>query len=207
MALVKRELFVLIHIVASFLTAIVLVLIASSLSGESLLENTDEIKTLGDLNRSIRAELDMGIQKRLDLLGKVPQKSPFQKSYCVELAKGINELSNLTERQRMVFDSYNVRRFDAQLKRMLAFTETSDVRSLMDELEMVKRELKNSANLIDKRISRLSRQRAAYIMLFVIFWGVLYALFSRGNLFKKSNAGSSGDGNDLLGHQKADLRR
>jgi hypothetical protein len=207
MALVKRELFVLIHIVASFVSAIALVLITSSLSGESLLENTNEIKTLGNLNRSIRAELDMGIQKRLDLLGKVPQDSASQKSYCAELAKGINALSNLTERQRMVFDSYNVRRFDAQLKRMLAFTETSDVRSLMDELEMVKRELKNSANLIDKRISRLSRQRAAYVMLFLIFWGVLYSLYSRGNLFKKSNAGSSGGGNDLSGHQKADPRR
>lgn len=207
MALVKRELFVLVHILASFLTAIALVLIVSSLSGESLLENTDEIKTLGNLNRSISAELDMGIQKRLDLLGKVPQKPPFLKSYCVELAKGINELSKLIERQRMVFDTYNVRRFDDQLKRMLAFTETSDVRSLMDELEMVKRELKNSANLIDKRIRRLSRQRAAYSMLFVIFWGVLYSLYSHGNLFKKSNADSSGDGNDLLGHPKADLRR
>ena len=56
----------------------------------------------------------------------------------------------------------------------------------MDELEVVKRELKNSANLIEKKRKKLVRQRTAYIVLFVIFWIVLYLYYSRGIIFKKS---------------------
>ena len=188
MVLVKRELFVLIRIVASFLTATALIFFTSSLSGEDLFKNTNEIKRLENLNNDIRAELDDGIQQRIQRLGEVPEKNPFRKFYCVELAKEIHELSDLTEKQRMFFDNYNVRNFEIQLKRMMGYTDTSDVRSLMDEMEIVKRELKNSANLIEKRKSKLLRQRTAYIVLFVIFWIVLYLYYSRGIIFKKSGA-------------------
>ena len=133
----------------------------------------------------INAELSAGIQKRIDQLGEVPKKNPFRKFYCVELAKEIHELSNLTEKQRMIFDTYNVRNFEVQLKRMMEYTSNSDVKSLMDEMEIVKRELKNSMTLIEKKRGKLIRQRTAYIVLFVIFWIVLYLYYSRGIIFKK----------------------
>ena len=185
MVLVKRELFVLIRIMASCLTAAILIFFISSLSGEDLLKNNDEIKKCDTLSGEIYAELDGGIQHRISRLGEVPEKNPFRKFYSIELAKEIHDLSNLTEKQKMMFDSYNVRSFEVQLKRMLEYTENSDVKSLMDELEIVKRELKNSANLIDKRKDKLVRQRTAYIVLFAIFWIVLYLYYSRGIIFKK----------------------
>ncbi len=185
MVLVKRELFVLIRIMASCLTAAILIFFISSLSGEDLFKNNDEIKKADNLKTEINTELESGIQQRVSQLGEVPEKNPFRKFYSIELAKEIHDLSNLTERQRMLFDSYNVRSFETQLKRMLEYTESSDVKSLMDELEIVKRELKNSTNLIDKRRNKLIRQRTAYIVLFIIFWVVLYLYYSRGIIFKK----------------------
>ncbi|MGD9009586.1 MAG: hypothetical protein PVG41_16800 [Desulfobacteraceae bacterium] len=151
-----------------------------------MFKNNDEIKRSELLMDLINSELDAGIQKRIDQLGEVPSKNPFRKFYCVELAKEIHELSNLTEKQRMIFDTYNVRSFEVQLKRMMEYTSNSDVKSLMDELEIVKRELKNSTNLIEKKRGKLIRQRTAYIVLFVIFWIVLYLYYSRGIIFKKS---------------------
>jgi hypothetical protein len=85
----------------------------------------------------------------------------------------------------MLFDTYNVRSFEVQLKRMMNYTEKSDVKSLMDEIEVVKRELKNSSNLIDKKRNKLLRQRNAYIVLFIIFWVVTYLYYSRGTIFNK----------------------
>lgn len=189
MVFVKREIFVLFRIMFSCLTAAALIFFISSLSGEDLFKNNDEIKRSALLMNQINAELDVGIQKRLEQLGEVPAKNPFRKFYSVELAKEIHELSNMTEKQRIIFDTYNVRNFESQLKRMMEYTKNSDVKSLMDELEIVKRELKNSMNLIDKKRNKLIRQRTAYIVLFVIFWIVLYLYYSRGILFKKSNYG------------------
>jgi hypothetical protein len=53
-------------------------------------------------------------------------------------------------------------------------------------LEIVKRELKNSVNLIEKKRAKLIRQRTAYIVLFIVFWIVFYLYYSRGIIFKKS---------------------
>jgi hypothetical protein len=58
---------------------------------------------------------------------------------------------------------------------------------LMDELEVVRRELRNSANLIEKKRAKLIRQRTAYIVLFIVFWIVLYLYYSRGIVFKKAD--------------------
>lgn len=185
--LVKRELFVLMRILVSCLTAAVLIFFASALSGEDLVENNEEIKKLALLTNDINLELVGGIKKRITQLGEVPGKNPFRKFYCVELAKEIHDLSNLTEKQRMLFDSYNVRNFEIQLKRMMEYTDKSDVKSLMDEVEVVKRELKNSSNLLEKRRNKLIRQRYAYIVLFLIFWIVLYLYYSRGIIFKKGD--------------------
>lgn len=186
MILVKREIFVLVRIMASCITAAMLIFFISSLSGEDLFKNNDEIDRSAMLAEKINSELNKGIEQRLSQLGEVPSKDPFRKFYCVELAKEIHELSNLTEKQRMIFDTYNVRGFEAQLRRMMSYTEQSDVKSLMDELDIIKRELKNSTNLIEKKRSKLIRQRTSYIVLFIIFWIVLYLYYSRGIIFRKS---------------------
>jgi len=186
MVLVKREIFGLIRIMASCLTAAALIFFISSLSGEDLLKNNNDIKKSEQLLAQVNAELEGGITQRVTQLGEVPEKNPFRKFYCVELAKEIHEMSNVTEKQRMLFDTYNVRSFESQLKRMMDYTNRSDVKSLMNEMEIVKRELKNSANLIDKRISKLIRQRTAYMVLFIVFWVVIYLYYSRGIVFKKS---------------------
>lgn len=187
MLLVKGEILVLIRIVASCLSAVILIFFISSLSGEDLLKNNRDISRSQALIDLIDAELNSGVARRVAQLGEVPEKNPFRKFYCVELAKEIHELSNLTEKQRMMFDAYNVRSFEIQLRRIMTFTENADVNSLMDELDVVKRELKNSVNLIEKRRDKLVRQRTAYIVLFVVFWIVLYLYYSRGIIFKKSD--------------------
>jgi hypothetical protein len=183
---ISREIFVLIRIMSSCLTAATLIFFISSLNGEDLFKNNDEIERSELLMNQINLELNSGIGERLSRLGEVPSKNPFRKFYSVELAKEIHELSNLTEKQKMIFDTYNVRTFEVQLRRMMEYTANSDVKSLMDELEIVKRELKNSMNLMDKKRGKLIRQRTAYIVLFVIFWILLYLYYSRGVLFKKS---------------------
>jgi type III secretory pathway component EscV len=187
MLVMKREVFVLLRIIVSCLTAVALIFFISALSGEDLLKNNNEIKSNAALISEINAELDEGIARRLAQLGEVPEKNPFRKFYSVELAKEIHDLSALTEKQRMLFDTYNVRSFEVQLKRMMEYTDKSDVKSLMDELEVVRRELKNSANLIEKKRAKLIRQRTAYIVLFVAFWIVIYLYYSRGIIFKKTD--------------------
>lgn len=187
MVLVKREIFVLFRIIASCLTAVAMLFFISALSGEDLLNNNNEIKKSVVLIDQINAELEDGIKQRISQLGEVPEKNPFRKFYCVELAKEIHELSTLTEKQRMMFDAYNVRSFEDQLRRMMVHTENSDVKQLMDEMEVVKRELKNSVNLIEKRRAKLIRQRTAYVVLFIVFWIVFYLYYSRGIIFKKSD--------------------
>jgi Fe2+ transport system protein B len=186
MVVVKREIFVLLRIVTSCLTAMAMIFFISALSGEDLLKNNNEIDKSVSLIDQMNSELDVGIDNRIDQLGEVPEMNPFKKFYCIELAKEIHELSTLTEKQRMLFDTYNVRSFEDQLQRMMRQTEEADVKGLMDELEIVKRELKNSVNLIEKRRAKLKRQRTAYIVLFVVFWILFYLYYSRGIIFKKS---------------------
>jgi hypothetical protein len=56
------------------------------------------------------------------------------------------------------------------------------LKSLLEELEIVKRELKNSANLVTKKRQKLVRQRTAYIVLFFVLWLVIYFYYGRGIL-------------------------
>ena len=86
----------------------------------------------------------------------------------------------MTEKQKIIFDAYNVRDFEAKSKRLVSYSETADVEGLMNELEIVKRELKNSVNLIDKRKEKLNRQRTAYLLLFFILWIAIYFYYGRG---------------------------
>jgi Fe2+ transport system protein B len=188
MVSIKRELFVLVRVLLSFITAVLLIFFFSSLSGEDLIKNNDSVLKLKGLLKEINAELNGGIDQRIMQLGEVPERNPYRKFYSVELAKEIHQISQLTEKQRIMFDTYNVRNFEQQLKRMMRFTEAGEVNNLMDELEVVKRELKNSANLVDKRKTRLLRQRTAYIVFFFVLWIALYLYYSRGIIFRKSEA-------------------
>ena len=67
-------------------------------------------------------------------------------------------------------------------RRFVRYSEMSDLTSLRDELEIVKRELKNSANLVVKKRQKLLRQRTAYIVLFFVLWLVIYFYYGRGIL-------------------------
>ena len=133
----------------------------------------------------ITAELEGRIDLRIKELGEVPAVNPFKQFYCAELAKEIHEVAYLTEKQRIIFDSFSVRDFEHKSKRLVAYAENADKDSLFEELTIVKRELKNSANLIDKRRKKLVRQRAAYFILTIVLWVAIFFYYGRGFIKNK----------------------
>jgi hypothetical protein len=177
---VSRDVVALIRIFTSCLTAAFLIFFISSLSGEDLIKNNSFIEDLDRNLLEITAELESGIGDRINQLGEVPAINPYKKFYCAEFAKEIHEVSYLTEKQKILFDSFNVRDFESKSKRLVKYSENANMQALMNELEIVKRELKNSVNLIDKRRKKLVRQRTAYIILFFVLWIVIYFYYSRG---------------------------
>lgn len=182
--MVNRDFFVLIKIITSCLTAGFLIFFISALSGEDLIRNNQNIKELHDILTEITTELDEGIDRKIKQLGEVPAINPYKKFYCAEFAKEIHEFSYLTEKQKIAFDAYSVRDFEDKSKRLVEYSEKSDLESLKNELEIVKRELKNSANLLDKQRKKLIRQRTAYIILFVVLWIAIYFYYNRGIIKK-----------------------
>lgn len=178
----NRDVVALVRIIASCLTAGFLIFFISSLSGEDLIKNNSTVADLDRILAEITVELDGGIENRIRQLGEVPAINPYKKFYCAELAKEIHEVSYLTEKQKILFDAYNVRDFESKSKRLVSFSESANMDALMNELEIVKRELKNSVNLIDKRRKKLVRQRTAYIILFFVLWIAIYFYYSRGFL-------------------------
>lgn len=180
----NRDVAVLIRVISSCLTAGLLVFFISSLSGEDLLKNNSSIEGLDQILTEITEELKGGIDRKIDQLGEVPSVNPYRQFYCTELAKEIHKISYLTEKQKILFDSYVVRDFEGKSKRLVSYAENADVDSLHNELEIVKRELKNSANLIDKRRKKLGRQRSAYIILTLVLWVAVYFYYSRGFIRK-----------------------
>ena len=178
----SRDVVALIRIFTSCLTAAFLIFFISSLSGEDLIKNNSFIDELDNNLAEITRELESGIEDRIKQLGEVPAINPYKKFYCAEFAKEIHEVSYLTEKQKILFDSFNVRDFEGKSKRLVSYSENANLQALMNELEIVKRELKNSANLLDKRRKRLLRQRTAYIILFFVLWITIYFYYSRGLL-------------------------
>lgn len=176
----SRDVVALVRIFASCLTAAFLIFFISSLSGEDLIKNNSTIQDLDRILSEINVELEGGIDNRIKQLGEVPAINPYRKFYCAEFAKEIHEVSYLTEKQKILFDSFNVRDFESKSKRLVAYSEAANMDALMNELEIVKRELKNSVNLIDKKRKKLVRQRTAYIILFFVLWIVIYFYYSRG---------------------------
>ena len=179
---INRDVIALIRIFTSCLTAGFLIFFISSLTGEDLIKNNSTIEQLDIILAEITGELEEGIDRRIEQLGEVPAVNPYRQFYCAEFAKEIHEVSYLTERQKILFDSYNVRNFESKSKRLVNYSETANLQSLLNELEIVKRELKNSSNLIDKRRKKLLRQRTAYIILFFVLWITIYFYYSRGLL-------------------------
>ena len=152
----------------------------SALSGEDLIKNTQTVKELDSILEEITDELDGGIQRRIKQLGEIPEINPYRKFYCAEFAKEIHEVSYLTEKQKIAFDQYSVRKFEDKSKQLVDLSERSDLNGLNEELEIVKRELKNSSNLLNKKRKKLIRQRTAYIILFIVLWIAIYFYYSRG---------------------------
>ena len=177
---VNRDLLAVVKIITSCITAAFIVFFISALAGEDLFKNHKTIAELDIILIEISNELDGGIERRIKQLGEVPSKNPYKKFYCSEFAKEIHEVSYLTEKQKILFDGFNVRDFESKSKRLVSYSERGDLNSLLNELEIVKRELKNSANLIDKNRKRLVRQRMAYIILFFVFWIAVFFYYGRG---------------------------
>lgn len=182
MSILNRDIVVVIKIVTSCLTAGLLIFFISALTGEDLIKNQNSIKELDTLLAEISAEVNGGIDRRITQLGEVPEVNPYRQFYSAELAKEIHEISYITEKQKIAFDAFNVRDFEQKSKRLVSYSESSDLKSLQNELEIVKRELKNSANLIDKKRQKLIRQRIAYIFLFFVLWIAIYFYYGRGIL-------------------------
>jgi hypothetical protein len=142
------------------------------------------VKILDSILAEITEELDGGISRRIKQLGEVPEINPFKKFYCAEFAKEIHEVSYLTEKQKIAFDEYSVRAFEDKSKRLVELSEQADLQGLNDELEIVRRELKNSSNLLNKKRKKLIRQRTAYVILFGVLWIAIYFFYSRGVIRK-----------------------
>ena len=182
--MMNRDIFVIIKIITSCLTAAFLIFFISALSGEDLIKNSQSIKELESISKEITDELDGGIDRRVRQLGEVPEINPYRKFYCAEFAKEIHEVSYLTEKQKIAFDEYSVRAFEDKSKRLVDLSERADLKGLNDELEIVKRELKNSSNLLNKKRKKLIRQRTAYIILFGVLWIAIYFFYNRGVIRK-----------------------
>jgi len=182
MSILNRDVVVVIKFVTSCITAGFLIFFISALTGEDLFKNQKSIGELDGLLSEISAELNDGIERRIKQLGEIPEVNPYRKFYCAELAKEIHEISYVTEKQKIAFDAFNVRDFEHKSKRLVRYSATADLKSLLAEMEIVKRELKNSANLIDKKRQKLIRQRTAYIVLFFVLWLAVYFYYGRGLL-------------------------
>jgi len=182
MSILNRDVVVVIKFVTSCVTAGFLIFFISALSGEDLFKNQNSIAELDVLLSEISGELDGGIELRIKQLGEIPEVNPYRKFYCAEFAKELHEISYITEKQKIAFDDFNVRNFEQKSQRLVGYSETGDLKSLRNELEIVKRELKNSANLIAKKRQRLVRQRTAYLVLFIVLWLVIYFYYGRGLL-------------------------
>ena len=182
MPILNRDMVVVIKFAASSITAGFLIFFISALSGEDLFKNQKTIADLDTLLSEISTELEGRIDLRIKQLAEIPEVNPYRKFYCAELAKELHEISYITEKQKIAFDTYNVRDFEQKSKRLVAYSETADLESLFNELEIVKRELKNSANLISKKRQQLVRQRTAYIFLFFVLWLAIYFYYGRGIL-------------------------
>jgi Fe2+ transport system protein B len=180
----NRDIFVVIKFFTSCLTAGFLIFFISALSGEDLIKNSQTIKELESISNEITDQLDGGIERRIKQLREVPEINPYLKFYCVQLAKEIHKVSYLTEKQKIAFEAYSVRNFENKSIRFVQFAEQSDLDGLKNALEIVKRELKNSVNLLDKKRKKLIRQRTAYIVFFCILWIAIYFYYSRGLIRK-----------------------
>lgn len=174
------DFFVILKIILSGLTAAFLIFFISALGGIDLKKNSDMINELDSMFAEINDELENGIDKRIKNLGEVPAINPYKKFYCAEFAKEIHETSYLTEKQKILFDAFNVRDFEFKSQQLVKFSENADLDALSGEMEIVKRELKNSANLVSKKRKTLFRQKIAYIIFFFLLWLILYIYYSRG---------------------------
>ena len=116
----QRDIAIIFKIVTSCLTAGFLIFFISALSGEDLLKNNAKVNELEYLLTEITDELNGGIDIRTQQLGEAPTRDPYRRFYSAELAKELHEVSYLTEKQKIMFDTYSVRDFETKSKRLVA---------------------------------------------------------------------------------------
>jgi hypothetical protein len=172
---------VIIRIVASCLVAGGLVFGISTLAGEDLTKTQDAIQQADALLGQINAEVNGGIDKRIQQLGAIPEQEPAKKQYCISLAKEIQDVAHLAERQRILFDTLNTGSFEDELQRVLRLTGALDADGLKAELQKLKGELASAASMVEHKRNRLSRQRIIYLGLFLVIWVAGFFYFGRGS--------------------------
>ena len=119
MPILNRDMVVVIKFVASSITAGFLIFFISALTGEDLFKNQKTIADLDTLLSEISTELEDRIDLRIKQLGEIPEVNPYRKFYCAEFAKELHEISYITEKQKIAFDTYNVRDFEQKMEEHL----------------------------------------------------------------------------------------
>ena len=84
----NRDLVILFRVVASCLTAGLLIFFVSAFAGEDLLRNHSTIKDLDRILEEISAELNDGIDRRTRQLGEVPKKKPVSEILLLRTGQG-----------------------------------------------------------------------------------------------------------------------
>jgi hypothetical protein len=184
MKMTQKAFYIIFRILVSCFTAGYLVLFFSLLAGEDLIHNKEKIFKIEGLQKRIGQQLNGNIEQQVTNPGEIPEKNPLRKLYCIQLAKVIHNAFQFIQKQRIMFNADNSHTYQNQFKRVMSFAESSNVQRLMDELNMVKKELANSADLLEQQRTRLVHQRGIYFVLFFVLWVVLYMYFSRGILYR-----------------------
>jgi len=162
----KNPLFIFAKILLAGVIAVISVFFISILAGADLV----------NINATVvlKNELDSEIDKKITALGDVPAIEPYKKLYCDDLAGVILEIFFTAEKQKIIFDTHNPNYYETKSASLLLNASESDLDSLLRELEIAKSEIVNAMNLCEKRLKKLSIQRIAYILFFLIVWVVLY---------------------------------
>jgi len=170
----KNPLFIFAKILLAGVIAVISVFFFSILAGADLVNINATVADLDKISIVLKNELDSEIDKKITALGDVPAIEPYKKLYCDDLAGVILEIFFTAEKQKIIFDTHNPNYYETKSASLLLNASESDLDSLLRELEIAKSEIVNAMNLCEKRLKKLSIQRIAYILFFLIVWVVLY---------------------------------
>lgn len=172
----KNPIFFPVKILLTGLIAALSVFFISILVGADLLHINTTITELENVSVVLQRELDSGINEKIVSLGNAPAIEPYKKLYCEDLATIILDIFFTAEKQKIIFDTYNPTFYETKSARLLLSVSESDLDSLLRELDFAKSEIVNAGNLCEKRLKKLSIQRIAYGVFFLIVWIALYLI-------------------------------